>query len=211
MGWSASDTSKHSDLGEIPGIRELSDETRETLEKNDPNGGIYDFKKNMEKRKQSIIDGLDRDYDEYIVKDTRYFIEAWIDCADGVDEPFNPLSPTFLDDIKIHLVNTNNNTLNADDVYDITCRTQLRPTMFYFGVNIDEKTNKPYTVVVRRDYWNENKTLVDINVLSDFVVPDFLTCPIDSRYEIIDDMTPSEVRRLMIKHGFVEKHEVAGL
>jgi len=207
MGWTASTTPKYTNLGEIPGLRELSDKERAILEKNDPNDGLHSIRKNLKKRDAAVAEKLLEDYGQ-LAMDIGNYIDDWIGSPDANSPVFNILSPTLFDDIKEQLFVTGD-SYKADDVYDIACR-QLQPMMFYFGVNIDAKTNDVYIVVTRRDYWDDNKTLDDSGI-SDYVIPDFLTKPQDSRYEIKEDYSPSKAKREMIKQGFIEKQEVAGL
>jgi len=57
MAWTPPSAPKHTDLGEIPGIRELSDEERETLRANNPNGGNL-IMRNLDKREEETAEAL---------------------------------------------------------------------------------------------------------------------------------------------------------
>lgn len=207
MGWNAPTDVKHADLGEIPGIRELSDEERKKLEANDPNEGLHAIKKNLKKREAAVAESLLEDYDQ-LAMDVGNFLDAWIETPDPNSPEYNLLAPTLYQDIIMQLVIAGE-SYAPDDVYDIALRRGLHPMMFYYGVNIGSD-GKPYIVITLRDDWDENKTLTDPDIISR-VAPDFLIYTKDSKYKLAEDMSPSEARREMIKQAFVEKHEVAGL
>lgn len=208
MGWKAPSSPLHADLGEIPGIRELSDEERDKLAAND-HDGMHSVRKSLNERKDRVAADLLNDYGQ-LAMDVGNFIDAWADEPSEDGPEFDLMSDTLLYDIEEQL-NITKDIFDKHDVYDIVCRRELAPMMFYFGINIDIKTKKPFIVVTREDFWDEDKTIDDDN-LSRFVVPEFLVNPVDSKYEIDDpDMTPSEVRRDLLKNGFIENHGVAGL
>lgn len=208
MGWKASADVKHDDLGEIPGLRELSDKEREKLEKSDPNDGLHAIKKNLRIREELVAELLLKDYDQIAI-DVGNFTDNWLENPDDNSPNFDVFSPTFLQDINKQLKITGD-IFNPYDVFDITCRRVLHPMMFYFGVNLDTKTNKPYVVITQRDLWDKDALQSD-GEISKRVAPEFLSHATDTRFELINEMTPSKARREMYKQGFIEKHEVAGL
>lgn len=208
MAWTPPTAPKHTDLGEIPGIRELSDEERATLEAADPNGGMHSVRKNLEKREEATADALVNEYGQ-LAMDIGNFIDDWMENPSEDSPEFNILSETLYADIEGRL-NDTKDMYGAEDVFDIACRRHLVPMMFYFGVNVDSTTGKTFVVVTKGGWWNEGKIL-DTDSLSRFIVPDFLSNPDDSRYDVDADMSPSEVRRELKKNGFIENHEVAGL
>lgn len=208
MAWTPPTAPKHTDLGEIPGIRELSDEERAKLEAADPNGGMHSVGKNLEKHREATADDLVNEYGQ-LAMDIGNFIDDWEENPSEDSPEFNILSETLYADIEERL-NDTKDMYGADDVFDIACRRELVPMMFYFGVNIDATTGKPFAVVTRGDWWNNGKIL-DTDNLARFVVPECLSNPYNSRFDVDPDMSPSELRRELKKNGFIENHEVAGL
>ena len=211
MGWSAPTVPKHTDLGEMPGLRSLSDEERERMNKNDPNGdGITAIRRNLKTQRNEIAENLVSTYGQ-LAADVGIFLDEWADSVaeEAEGDSINVMSVMFRSHIADRLKETGE-TFDVEDVRDIALRRTLTPLSFYYGVNVDSKTGKCFAVVTRADLWEESKSLDDLS-FSQYVVPDFLTNPISSRYDIVGDMSPSEVRRELRKAGFHEKLEVAGL
>ena len=207
MAWTPPTAPKHTDLGEIPGIRELSDEERETLQTNNPDGGNQ-IRRNLDKREEETADALLNEYGQAAM-DIGNFIDDWQDCPEEEGVEFSIFSATLQADIKERLKETGD-IFDADDVFDVACRRTLLPMMFYFGVNIDSTTGNLFAVVTRGDWWNDGK-IMDTDSLSRFVVPECLSNPYNSRYDVDDGVTPSALRRELKNQGFIENHEVAGL
>lgn len=207
MGWEAPTAPKHTDLGEIPGIRELSDEERETLRTNNPDGGQV-IGRNLEKRDEETADALVNQYGQ-LAMDIGNFIDEWDEDVEEEGIELDIMSVTLHEDIKERLRETGD-IYDPDDVFDIACRRELVPMMFFFGVNMDATSGKIFVIVTRGDWWMESKTL-DLDNLSRFVVPECLTNPVGCRYEVDPDMTPSAIRKELKNNGFIEQHEVAGL
>ena len=212
MGWSAPTAPKHTDLGEMPGLRSLSDEERDRMNKHDPNGdGRTAIRRNLEKQHNETVENLVNVYGQ-LAADVGNFLDEWAESVaeeEPDDDPTNVMSVTFRSHISDRLRETGE-TFDIEDVMDIALRRTLTPLSFYYGVNVDSTTGKCFAVVTRADLWEEDKRLDDLN-FSQYVVPDFLVNPISSRYDIVNDMTPSQVRRELRKLGFIEKLEVAGL
>lgn len=207
MAWTPPSAPKHIDLGEIPGIRELSDEEKETLRTNNPDGGNLVIR-NLEKREEEISDALVNEYGQTAM-DIGNFIDEWRDCPEEEGVEFSIFSATLQADIEERLKETGD-IFDADDVFDVACRRTLLPMMFYFGVNMDSVTGKVFATVTRGDWWNDGK-IMDTDSLSRFIVPEFLTNPNCSRYDVDEGMTPSKLRRELKNQGFIENHEVSGL
>jgi len=205
MGWSAPTNPKHEDLGEIPGLRELSDEERERLEKNDPNDGLHAVSKNLQKRNERVMGELTIQYPDTL-SDIGGFISDWMDEMVAKDIPFSMHTDYFYEDIGKRLAHTGD-TYNVADVHDIALRTTFQPPMFYYGIGLDEATSKPYVVITLGETWNETKVL-DESDITDYVLPPFLDKSGGSRHELNEEMTPSLARREMIKQGFIENHGI---
>lgn len=216
MAWTPPSAPKHNDLGEMPGIRDLTDAERDRMNANDPNqDGHVHIQRNMQAQDEATALYLTQTYGQ-LSMDVANFLEAWIEEETLLDDnipddyvPYNMFSDTFMDDIKDRLKKTMK-TFSPRDVYDIAMYRDLTNHDFYYGVNIDSKTNECYAVITRVDRWEDDKNL-DTESLSRYVAPEFLENPVDSRYDIVGDMTPSEVRRSLRKLGFIENLEVAGL
>ena len=99
---------------------------------------------------------------------------------------------------------------DATVVYDIACKRTLKPYMFFYGINMDDMLPSGFYVVITSiKRWHKDRD-IDNSDLSDFIMPLFLTKIKDSTYTA-KDMSPSQIRRELVKSGFVERHEVAGL
>ena len=221
MGWTAPSAPKHNDLGEMPGVRrEITDEERERMNNNDPNQDNYTaILRNLDKREKEVAEQLVNTYGQTAM-DVANFIERWneeieeayeqADEDDDLDDiDVNLFDDDLYDKIKERLKKTGD-TFDPNDVYDIYLRRELSPEYFFYGVNVDSTTGECYAVITRMDLWHEYGKLDDKS-FSKYVAPEFLSNPQDSRYDVVGDMTPSEVRRALRKLGFVERLEVAGL
>lgn len=208
MGWKPPSAPLHTDLGEIPGVRELSAEEEKTLDNNAPDrDGQATISKRLTEREEKIAESLIDDYGQAAM-DIGDMLDEWQYDEDSA-VPFNIFSDTIDTDIYLHLKSTNS-AYDAAMVYDIACKRTLQPFMFYYGINMDDTLPSGYFIVITSiDKWHKDRD-VDSSELSDFIAPLFLTKIKDSTY-IAKDMSPSQVRRELIKNGFVERHEIAGL
>ena len=97
------------------------------------------------------------------------------------------------------------------DVYDaleIAYSRELFPPVFYFGMGmINNEMRVVMTPVV---YWEQFQRLDDRSI-SDYILPDFLSRSMECVYDFDQNMTASQVRKELVKLGFVEKHEMVDI
>jgi len=204
MAWTPPITPKHDNLGEIPGIRQISDEERERMNANE-HFGHNSMARTMEERRKSILNSIMIEYGQAAV-DVGAFIHEWRDDEEASTQ-LDVLSPNLHNDIGLRII-TQANTIDVDIAYDIICRCELIPTMFFFGINVDA-SGSPYVYIVGKDEWELNETMSDSDILTR-VAPPFLKPVTNSHYIAVDSsMTASDMRRQMINNGFTQKHEVA--
>ncbi len=208
MGWKPQSTPVHTDLGEIPGVRELSAEEEKILDRNAPDrDGQATIRKRLSEREENIAETLVDDYGQDAI-DIGNMLDGWIEDEQAA-VPFDIFSDTIKTDIYLHLKSVGS-SYDAAIAYDIACKRTLQPFMFYYGINMDDTLSSGFYVVITSiKRWHKDRD-IDNSDLSDFVMPLFLTKINDSTYTT-KDMSPSQIRRELAKSGFVERHEVAGL
>lgn len=208
MGWKPPSAPVHTDLGEIPGVRELSTEEEKTLDRNAPDrDGQATVRKRLSEREENIAEALIDDYGQDAM-DIGNMLDDWMEDEQAA-VPFDIFSDTIKTDIYLHL-KAIGSSHDAIMTHDIACKRILKPSMFFYGINMDDTLPSGFYVVITSiQRWYKDRD-IDNSDLSDFVMPLFLTKVNDSTYTA-KDMSPSQIRRELAKSGFVERHEVAGL
>lgn len=207
MGWKPP-SSPLFDVGEIPGKGAMTDEQSSRLDKFAPKNkvgallGIADNEFDLEQHQIDMLNEITKvgQHEEIMaflddLANLKGFGEETVDVAE-------PNYETFLrrEYDKENLVATFDETL-------LVARTRFAlPFIFYFGIG-DAMKNGTLTVAITAiQRWDANKQL-DISGLSDIVAPDFLKKVDESIYEF-EDMSPSAVRKKLLKLGFMEQHEI---
>ena len=159
MGWTPSAKPLYPNLGELTGLREISDEERARMRENDPNNdegaGVM---RNLSEREKAVREELEIHYTESVVMDSCDLIERWDaylhDEADTaaqnaalanptlpvVDEYNEDILGIFYDDFLNRLddrIVDVGSSLVGKDVYDIAMKTLLTPQMFFYGIKTD--------------------------------------------------------------------------
>lgn len=202
MAWKP-DSNKPMDLGEIPHKKKISDEEFENLRANAPDREIRDAEGRQQELEEKILaDIVDQGetYEEAVA-----FISGFLVGNQQYDGP-GILLDDFIVDLSNELQKTPEVKLDFNDVLDIAYKLNLKPSDFYFGIDVQDKLIAVITPIA---IWEQEKRLDD-NKLVDHILPDWLDKVAGSRFEIKDDMSPSKARKELLKTGFVENHDIVG-
>ena len=206
MAWKPPTTTSF-DAGEIPGKGRMSDEQSARLDAGAPQNNTADWLGmkggDMDEFQQAALDQIVAMGDQH--EEIMAFIDDLLDKKQG-DKIIN----VFADDHEQNLRDEYDNaklTATFDDTLEITRTRFIMPSSFHFGIGDPKGTGDINVVITPILCWENSKTLEKPDFVKR-VAPDFLEYVDDSIYEF-KDMSPSEVRKEMIKRGFVENHEVA--
>lgn len=202
MAWKP-DSNKPMDLGEIPHKKQVSDEELENMRTNAPNRDIHEAEdRQLELEEQILADIVDQGekYEKAVA-----FIGGFLDGHNQYNGP-GILLDDFIVDLSNELQKTSEVKLDFDEVLDIAYKLNLKPSDFYFGVDVQDKI---IVVIVPIIIWEQERRLDD-RKLEDLIIPDWLVRISGSHFEIKDDISPSKARKDLLKSGFVENHDIVG-
>lgn len=202
MAWKP-DSNKPMDLGEIPHKKQISDDELENMRANAPDRDMHEAQKRQhDLEKQILTDIVDQGekYEKAVA-----FISGFLVGNQQYDGP-GILLDDFIVDLSNELRKTPKVKLDFDEVLDIAYKLNLKPSDFYFGIDVQDKL---IVVITPIAIWEQEKRLDD-NKLVDHILPDWLDKIAGSQFELKDDMSPSKARKELLKTGFVENHDVVG-
>ncbi len=207
MGWNKP-TTKAFDPGEIPGKGQMSDAQSARLDAGAPKNNAADWLGitggNMDEFEQAALDQIVAMGDQH--EEIMAFID---DLLENSPNPENIIN-VFDDAQEQRLRDEYDNaklTATFEDTLEIVRTRFIKPAAFYFGMGDPKGTGNINVVITPILCWEKSKTLDKPDFVTR-VVPDFLEYVDDSIYEF-KDMSPSEVRKEMLKRGFVENHDVS--
>ncbi len=202
MAWKP-ESNKPMDLGEIPHKKQISDEEFENLRANAPDREIREAEDRQHDLEEQILANIVDQGEKY--EETVAFISGFLVGNPQYDGP-GILLDDFIVDLSSELQKTPEVKLDFNEVLDIAYKLNLKPSDFYFGIDVQDKIVVVITPIV---VWVQEKRLDD-NKLVDHIVPDWLNRIAKTQFEIKDDMLPSKARKELLKIGFVENHDIAG-
>jgi len=202
MAWKP-DTNKPMDLGEIPHKKQITDEEFEKLRANAPDREIREAEDRQQELEEQILSDIVDQGEQY--EEAVAFISGFLVGNQQYDGP-GILLDDFIVDLSNELQKTPEVKLDFNDVLDIAYKLNLKPSDFYFGIDVQDKLIAVITPIA---IWEQEKRLDD-NKLVDHILPDWLDKIAKSRFEIKDDMSPSKARKELLKTGFVENHDIVG-
>jgi len=200
MAWKP-DSNKPMDLGEIPHKKKISEEELANMRVNAPDRDMHEAQeKQHELEEQVLADIVDQGekYEEAVA-----FISGFLVGNQQYDGP-GILLDDFIVDLSNELQKTPEVKLDFNEVLEIAYKLNLKPSDFYFGIDVQDKL---IVVITPIAIWDQEKRLDD-NKLVDHILPDWLDRISGSQFEIKDDMSPSKVRKELLKTGFVENHDI---
>ena len=202
MAWKP-DSNKPMNLGEIPHKKQISDDELENMRENAPDRDMHEAQERQhDLEKQILADIVDqgKKYEKAVA-----FIGKFLDEHGQYNGP-GILLDDFIVDLSNELRKTPKVKLGFDEVLDIAYKLNLKPSDFYFGIDVQDKIIVVITPIV---IWVKEKRLDDNKLVEPFL-PDWLDRISGSRFEIKDDMPPSKVRKELLKIGFDENHDIIG-
>lgn len=202
MAWK-SDSNKPMDLGEIPHKKQISDDELENMRANAPDRDMHEAQERQHDLEEQILADIVDQGEKY--EETVAFISGFLDGHEQYNGP-GILLDDFIVDLSNELRKNSKVKLGFDEVLDIAYKLNLKPSDFYFGIDVQDKI---IVVIVPIIIWEQEKRLDD-RKLEDFIIPDWLNRISKSRFEIKDDMPPSKVRKELLKAGFNENHDIIG-
>lgn len=212
MAWTPP-TQKAFEPGEIPGKKTISAEEQANLDKNRPEKDVDAMfgKTELHKDPEKVLalpeiqsSALDLILQKSEGQEIAVLLDEWKDndefgvLAKVLENGFWQQAEDKLDE--------SGKDYEVEDVLEIVYLRELRSIMFYFGMGM--MNDEMVVVITPIPEWEEHKRWNDQSI-ADYVIPDFLLKLTKSIYSIKDDMTPSQVRKELIKLSFVEKHEIA--
>lgn len=202
MAWKPN-TNKPMDLGEIPHKKQVSDEELANMRVNAPDRDMHEAQEKQEKLEEQILSDI---VDQGKKHET---VVAFIGGFLNENQQYNGPG-ILLDDFIVGLSNELQQTpevkLDFDEVLEIAYKLNLKPSDFYFGIDVQTDLIVVITPVA---IWEQEKRLDD-NKLVDHVLPEWLNRISGSKFEITNDMAPSKVRKELLNIGFAENHDIAG-
>ncbi len=202
MAWKP-DSNKPMDLGEIPHKKKISDEELANMRVNAPDRDMHEAQEKQAKLEEQILSDIVDQGEKY--EEAVAFISGFLVGNQQYDGP-GILLDDFIVDLSNELRKTPEVKLDFNEVLEIAYKLNLKPSDFYFGIDVQDKLIVVITPIV---IWEQEKRLDD-NKLVDHILPDWLDKITGSKFEIKDDMPPSKVRKELLKIGFVENHDIAG-
>lgn len=202
MAWKP-DSNKPMDLGEIPHKKQISDEELANMRVNAPDRDMHEAQEKQAKLEEQILSDIVDQGEKY--EEAVAFISGFLVGNQQYDGP-GILLDDFIVDLSNELRKTPEVKLDFNEVLEIAYKLNLKPSDFYFGIDVQDKLIVVITPIV---IWEQEKRLDD-NKLVDHILPDWLDKITGSKFEIKDDMPPSKVRKELLKIGFVENHDIAG-
>lgn len=202
MAWKP-DSNKPMDLGEIPHKKQISDNEFENMRANAPDRDMHEAQERQHDLEEQILADIVDQGEKY--EEVVAFIGGFL----GDHEQYNGpgiLLDDFIVDLSNELRKNSKVKLGFDEVLDIAYKLNLKPSDFYFGIDVQDKI---IVVIVPIIIWEQEKRLDD-RKLEDRIIPNWLIRVSGSRFEIKDDMPPSKVRKELLKAGFVENHDIIG-
>ncbi len=204
-------TQKAFDAGEIPGKKKISDEEMANLEANRPSQDVHAMfggdPKDLMETIHNLSDAQQERLDQILPVGNGQSISDWLEELQDSKEfgiGAAVLAHNFESDMMAE-VGSSGKSFLVSEVLKIVYLKELRPIMFYFGMGMVD--NALRVVVTPIPDWEEIG-LWDVSDISDNVVPDFLTKVKPSVYSFDKSMSASDVRKQMVKLGFIEKHEI---
>lgn len=204
-------TQKAFEAGEIPGKKEISAEEMANLDANRPSKDIEALfggnKKEIARQIEVLPEVQQERLDELLPIGCGQAISDWLEELQDTKE-FGigavVLGENFESEMMAEIASSGNSFLTSE-VLKIAYLKELCPIIFYFGMGM--VNDKLRVVVTSIPDWDKIG-LPDASDISDIVAPNFLIKVTASYYDFDDSMSASEVRKEMIKLGFVEKHEI---
>jgi len=181
----------------------ISDEEFENLRANAPDREIREAKDRQHELEDKILADIGDQGEKH--EEAVAFISGFLVGNQQYDGP-GILLDDFIVDLSNELQQTPEVKLGFNEVLDIAYKLNLKPSSFYFGVDVQDEIIVVITPIV---IWEQEKRLDD-NKLVDHILPDWLNKLSGSRFEIKDDMSPSKVRKELLKSGFIENHDIVG-
>jgi len=202
MAWKP-DSNKPMDLGEIPHKKQISEEELANMRVNAPDRDMHEGRERQQELEEQILADIVDQGEKY--EEAVAFISGFLVGHDQYAGP-GILLDDFIVDLSNELQQTPEVKLDFDEVLDIAYKLNLKPSDFYFGIEVQDKIIVMITPIV---IWEQEKRLDD-RKLEDRIIPDWLNRVSGSQFEVKDDMAPSKARKELLKIGFIENHDIAG-
>lgn len=202
MAWKP-ESNKPMDLGEIPHKKQISDEELANMRVNAPDRDMHEAQEKQAKLEEQILADIVDQGEKY--EEAVAFISGFLVGNQQYDGP-GILLDDFIVDLSNELQQTPEVKLDFNEVLDIAYKLNLKPSDFYFGIDVQDKL---IVVITPIAIWEQEKRLDD-NKLVDHILPDWLDKIAGSQFELKDDMSPSKVRKELLNTGFVENHDIVG-
>lgn len=202
MAWKP-ESNKPMDLGEIPHKKQISDEELANMRVNAPDRDMHKAQEKQAKLEEQILADIVDQGEKY--EEAVAFISGFLVGNQQYDGP-GILLDDFIVDLSNELQQTPEVKLGFNEVLDIAYKLNLKPSDFYFGIDVQDKL---IVVITPIAIWEQEKRLDD-NKLVDHILPDWLDKIAGSQFELKDDMSPSKARKELLNTGFVENHDIVG-